>query len=113
MLMRSFMNNRNMTEDTAPNLDAIKDSVQTLIDHGSEAAGDIKARVGEVAGEAREKLDVALDKAETFIGDHPLKALGLAFGVGYVAMRIRTSPLFPIALLAGAGMLINRQLSKR
>ncbi len=113
MLMRSSMNNRNTVEDTAPNLEAIKDSVQTLIDHGSEAADDIKARVGDVASEAREKLDDALDQAETFIGEHPLKAMGLAFGVGYVAMRIRTSPLFPIALIAGAGMLIKRQLDKR
>jgi ElaB/YqjD/DUF883 family membrane-anchored ribosome-binding protein len=54
-----------------------------------------------------------MDKAEEFIGDHPLKAIGMAFGVGYLAMRIRTSPLFPVALLAGVGVLIKRQIDKR
>jgi ElaB/YqjD/DUF883 family membrane-anchored ribosome-binding protein len=105
--------NRNTIEATAPNLEALKDSVQTLIEHGSEAADDIKARVGEVVGEAREKLNDVLDQAESFIGEHPLKAMGMAFGVGYLAMRVRTSPLFPLALVAGVGVLIKQQLDKR
>ena len=48
-----------------------------------------------------------------YVEQHPLKALGIALGLGYVAMRIRTSPVMELAFLGAFGYLANRVLNKR
>lgn len=95
----------------APDFASIKQSVQTLVDHGSEAVGDIKARVSEVTNEARDTAAIAIDEAAKFIKEHPGKSVALAFGIGYVAMRIRTSFLFPLAMIGGLSYIVKRKFA--
>lgn len=58
-------------------IDSIKDSVRNLVEQGGEKASAIKAR-----GNAM------LDRSTDYIKDNPLKSVAIAFGIGYVAMRI-------------------------
>jgi hypothetical protein len=112
MLWLSTMNKQNGGASTSgPDFASVKESVQTLVDHGSEAAGEIKARVSEVSTEARDKAAAAYDELQKFVVEHPGKSVALAFGLGYVAMRIRTNFLFPFALIGGIGYLVKRKLA--
>ena len=67
--------------------------------------------VTEVSTEARDKAAAAYDETQKFIKEHPGKSLALAFGIGYVAMRIRTSFLFPFAMVGLVGYAAKRKLS--
>jgi hypothetical protein len=82
---------------------SIKENVSTLVDQGSRTVGAIKARVGDVTDTVKEGGSAAIDRTRSFIEANPLQSLAIAFGLGYVAMRIRTSPLVKIAMLAGLG----------
>ena len=69
-------------------IDNLKDSVKHLVDQGQEKAGEIKnALVG-----AKQKVVSTganlIASARAAIVDRPFVAVGIAFGVGYVAMRI-------------------------
>ncbi|MDQ3367925.1 MAG: hypothetical protein M3680_21075 [Myxococcota bacterium] len=90
----------------------VKDSVQGLVDQGSETVDAIKNRVGDVTNTVKEGGGAALDRATTFIQANPLKSLAIAFGAGYIAMRIRTSPLFKVAMLGGFGLLGTKVLRR-
>ena len=96
---------------SAPDFASVKESVQTLVDHGGEAVHDIKAKVSEVSTEARDKAAAAYDEMVKFVNEHPGKSVALAFGIGYVAMRIRTNFLFPFVVMGGIGLLIKRKLA--
>src|SRR4051812_49136922 len=104
------MNNQNASAKS-PDLASIKESVQTLVDHSGEAVDAIKSKVNEVSGEAREKAAAAYDSSVQFIQANPGKAIAIAFGLGYIAMRIRTSPLFPVAVIGGLGYLTKKKLA--
>lgn len=85
----------------APGADTIADSVQTLVDQGVETIDTIKARVSEVTDEAREKGAALLDRTTQLVKEHPLTALAVAFGAGYIAMRITTSRITQLGMLGG------------
>ncbi len=58
-------------------LDSLKDSVRELLDAGSERAASFK--------------DTAMTNANKLgnvIKEHPIAAIAIAFGVGYVVMRM-------------------------
>jgi len=58
-------------------LDSLKDSVRELIDAGSERAANFK--------------DTAMTNANKLgnvIKEHPIAAVAVAFGIGYIVMRM-------------------------
>ena len=57
--------------------DAVKDGVKHFIDAGSDRAQDL--RDGAMTG---------VDRVAKVIQKHPFAAIGIAFGFGYIAMRI-------------------------
>ena len=67
---------------------SIRESVRGLVDQGQEKVDQIKNRVIDVKEQAVTKGNAALDRATDFIRANPIKAVALAFGVGYVGMRI-------------------------
>jgi len=69
-------------------IEGIKDSVRGFVDKGEKRAGEIKTRVIEVKDEAMTRGNAVVDKATDFIKANPLKAVGIAFGIGYVGMRL-------------------------
>jgi ElaB/YqjD/DUF883 family membrane-anchored ribosome-binding protein len=89
--------NRNGTSMTEPGmgnshldskLDALKEKAKDIVDHGSEKVDEIKHRVVEVKDQAMAKGNMFLDNATTLIKANPLKSVAIAFGVGYIAMRL-------------------------
>jgi ElaB/YqjD/DUF883 family membrane-anchored ribosome-binding protein len=69
-------------------LDNLKESVRNLVDAGGERAGQIKTRAIDVKDSVVENGGVAIKKVGSLIKDHPIAAIGIAFGIGYIAMRM-------------------------
>ncbi|MDB4959846.1 MAG: hypothetical protein JWO36_7415 [Myxococcales bacterium] len=100
------MNNQNGGSAAKP----LKSGVQNLVDRGSDAADSIKVRVVEITDKAKSKGTELYDQIADVVKANPLKAIAIAFGVGYVAMRINTSKLTPLAVIGGLGYLGSRLL---
>ena len=69
-------------------IEGVKQSVRNLVDKGGERAGHLKDRAAGVKDTVFENSEVALDRARSFIKDHPIAALGIGFGVGYLVIRM-------------------------
>jgi ElaB/YqjD/DUF883 family membrane-anchored ribosome-binding protein len=69
-------------------LDSIKESVKGLVDRGEERVGAIKERVMSAKEQAFTRGNAVMDQTTTFIRANPLKAVGIAFGLGYIGMRL-------------------------
>ena len=69
-------------------IDSLKKSVRNLVDAGEERAGHIKDRAVGVKDSVFENSEAAISRARVLIKEHPFAALGIALGVGYVAVRI-------------------------
>ena len=64
-------------------------------DMANEVVSEVRNFIGQVPGKAADFKNVAFNKAEDAfdmlaaqIKKHPMAALGIAFGVGFLAMRI-------------------------
>jgi len=66
-------------------LDSIKENVKGLVD---ENAQKIKNRVIDAKEQAMARGNMYVDRVTDVIKAHPLKAVGIAFGVGYIGMRL-------------------------
>ena len=91
----------------------VKESVSTLIDQGHQTVDAIKSRVSDVTSQARDNGAAILDSTRDYVKANPVKAIGIALGLGYVAMRIRTSPVMELAFLGAFGYMANRVLRKK
>lgn len=69
-------------------LDALKESVRNLVDAGGERAGQLKNRAIDVKDSVVENSGIAIRKAGSLIKEHPIVAIGIAFGVGYLTIRL-------------------------
>lgn len=69
-------------------LDSIKESVKGLVDQGHEKVDAIKAKAIDVKDEAFTRGNALVDGATDLIKAHPFKAVGVAFAVGYIGMRL-------------------------
>ena len=67
---------------------SLRDSVKSLVDRGEERAHAFKERVVEMSGTARSRGSDAIERTTSLIKAHPLKAVGIAFGIGYIGMRL-------------------------
>jgi len=69
-------------------IDSLKESVRNLVDAGGEKAGHLKDRAIGAKDTIVENSEAAFKKMTKLIKDHPFISLGIAFGVGYVAIRM-------------------------
>ena len=69
-------------------LDSIRDSVKGYVERGAQKADAIKNKVVEVKDEAVNRGSDMLDRLASLVRAHPLKAVGIAFGIGYIGMRM-------------------------
>lgn len=77
-----------MTTSFEDSVDQLKGSFHDLTQLGSERVNDIKDRVINAKTVAVSKAEGFLAKTKAMIVENPLAAVGIAFGVGYVAMRV-------------------------
>jgi len=92
-------------ETLAESAAAVKESVASLVDQGGATIGAIKARAADVGKQVVDRGTVALDRTESVVQKNPFASVAIAFGIGYVAMRLRTSPLVKLGLIGGLGYL--------
>lgn len=69
-------------------IEGIKETVKDFVGKGEKRFDEVKSRIIDVKDQAADKGSAFLDKAESFIKANPLKAVGIAFGIGYVGMRL-------------------------
>jgi ElaB/YqjD/DUF883 family membrane-anchored ribosome-binding protein len=69
-------------------IDSLKESVRNLVDAGGEKAGQLKDRAIDAKDTLVEEGSAALNRVGALIRQHPFIALGIAFSVGYVTIRI-------------------------
>lgn len=67
---------------------SIRESVKGLVDRGEQRAHALKSRVVEMTDTAKTRGSDALDRTSDFIKANPLKAVGIAFAIGYIGMRL-------------------------
>lgn len=84
------MDNRNPNNGPAASdrLGSIKESVKNVVGQSQEKVDQIKSRVVDAKDQAVTRGNALLDRATEFIRANPLKAVGIAFGVGYIGMRL-------------------------
>lgn len=88
------MNKNGMTDDGSTThavedrLDAIKDTVKGFVDTGAQKVDAIKSKVGDVKDQAFSRGNDLVDRVSEMVKAHPLKAVGIAFGAGYLGMRL-------------------------
>lgn len=85
---RNSSNGNGTTATATHRLDSIKDSVKGLVDSGHDKVNALKDKVVELQSKAKDRGGAAYDKASDLIKAHPFAAIGIAFGVGYLAMRL-------------------------
>ena len=66
----------------------LKDSLKEFVDHGQQKATAFKDRVVDLQQRARSRGGEALDRGTELVKAHPIAAIGIAFGIGYFAMRL-------------------------
>ena len=91
----------------------IKESVSNLVDQGHQTVDAIKSRVSDAGTQVRDTSGAMVREITQFVEAKPLKAIGLAFGLGYIAMRIRTSFIMELAFLGAFAYGANRLIGKR
>jgi ElaB/YqjD/DUF883 family membrane-anchored ribosome-binding protein len=102
------MNNETIAPGTAT---SVKDSVQHLVDQSTQTVDALKSRFGDLSEQMKRDGGALYQRAATYIRANPRKAVAIAFGVGYLGMRIRTSPLLTIAVIGVIGY-FGTQISK-
>jgi ElaB/YqjD/DUF883 family membrane-anchored ribosome-binding protein len=69
-------------------LDSLKEKAKDMVDQGSEKVEHLRSRVVEAKDKAMARGNAFLDRVTELIKAHPLKAVGIAFGAGYIGMRL-------------------------
>lgn len=69
-------------------VDQLKESVRGMVDFGGDRASALKERLGDVKDTVVSGGRSGINKVGSLIKDHPIAAIGIAFGIGYLAIRI-------------------------
>ena len=69
-------------------LDSLKEKAKDIVDQGSEKVDQIKHRVVEVKDQAMARGNAFLDNVTSLVKANPLKSVAIAFGLGYIGMRL-------------------------
>jgi ElaB/YqjD/DUF883 family membrane-anchored ribosome-binding protein len=69
-------------------IDQIKDTVKGFVDHGAQRVDAIKSKVVDVKDQAFSRGNDLVDRVTDMVKAHPLKAVAIAFGAGYLGMRL-------------------------
>ena len=79
---------KNGTAAVENRFDSLKERARNLVDAGSERADQLKSKAIDVKDSIVDNGELAIRKAGSFIKDHPLAAVGGAFVIGYIAVRL-------------------------
>jgi ElaB/YqjD/DUF883 family membrane-anchored ribosome-binding protein len=84
--------NKNGITDTAnradDKVDSIKEAVKGLVDQGAQRVDAIKNKAFEAKDQVIDRGGDMLDSLTGMIKANPIKAVAIAFGAGYLGMRL-------------------------
>jgi len=69
-------------------LDSLRDGMKGVVDQGAHKVDAIKSKLIDVKDEAISRGGDLFTRTTKLIKAHPLKSIAIAFGVGYIAMRL-------------------------
>jgi ElaB/YqjD/DUF883 family membrane-anchored ribosome-binding protein len=79
---------QNVGDGAAGRVDQIKEKVRGFVDSAEERAESIKTRAMDVKDDVMTRGNALIERATGIIKANPLKAVGVAFGAGYLGMRL-------------------------
>ena len=75
-------------QSTDEKLDALKGAVKGLVDQGAQKVDAIKAKVALAKDQAITRGGDVVERMTDLIKAHPIKSVAIAFGAGYLGMRL-------------------------
>jgi ElaB/YqjD/DUF883 family membrane-anchored ribosome-binding protein len=69
-------------------IDELRERARGFVDQGSERVDRLRSRMMDARDRACSKGSALLDRTTDMIKAHPLKSIGIAFGAGYIGMRL-------------------------
>jgi ElaB/YqjD/DUF883 family membrane-anchored ribosome-binding protein len=69
-------------------IDSLRDSMKGVVDQGAQKVDSIKSKIIDVKDGAVSRGGDLISRASGLIQAHPLKAIGIAFGIGFLSMRL-------------------------
>ena len=66
----------------------LKESVREVVDAGQERIHDVKEKIMDAKDRVVDRAETMNERVVDYIKANPLKAVGLAFGIGYIGMRL-------------------------
>jgi ElaB/YqjD/DUF883 family membrane-anchored ribosome-binding protein len=82
------MNKNGTIDSTDDKSDSIKDTVQGIVDQGAQKVDAVKAKVVDIKDQAFTRGEDLVERVTDMVKANPLKAIGIAFGAGYIGMRL-------------------------
>lgn len=76
------------TQGVESKIDSIKETVKGFVDQGSQQVDAIKSKVVDVKDQAFTRGSDLADRMAEMVKAHPLKSVAIAFGAGYLGMRL-------------------------
>jgi hypothetical protein len=76
------------TDSLDSRMGTLKDSVREFVHTGQDKVSGLAGKAKQLSRDARDTGAHALERTREVIKLHPIASVAIAFGVGYVAMRI-------------------------
>lgn len=77
-----------MTEKASQSIDRLSSTAHTAVDRVAQAASSSAQRLSEKGSEWMETGDQWLNTTRATVREHPIAALGVAFGIGYLLSKL-------------------------
>lgn len=82
------MNKNGMADAADDKIDSLKDTVKGIVDQGAHTVDAVKSRVVDIKDQAFTRGEDLLGRVSDMVKANPLKAVAIAFGAGYIGMRL-------------------------
>jgi ElaB/YqjD/DUF883 family membrane-anchored ribosome-binding protein len=69
-------------------IDALAANLKHLVEQMAATAAEVKGRTIDIQQQTRSKASSLVSRAARVIQDHPIAAIGVAFGAGYLVVRL-------------------------
>lgn len=78
----------NMGNKVDEKIDSLSNTVKGIVDQGAQKVDELKTKAVEVKDQAITRGNDLIERASEMVRAHPLRSVGIAFGAGYVLMRL-------------------------
>ena len=83
-----FNDHASVAKSLDDRIDALAANLKHLVEQMATTAAEVKGRTIDIQQQASSKAGSLASQAVRFIQDHPIAAIGAAFGAGYLVIRL-------------------------